>query len=138
MISNIVKLKTVNKTDYEFLYDLLKNRNPRANISHKKLPSFSEHIKFIESKPYSKWYIILTNNEKIGSIYLSKNDEIGIFLKSTIQKKGIGKEALKLIIKKNPRAHYLANISPQNKTSMKFFKNQKFKLIQYTYELNNS
>ena len=59
MISNIVKLKTVNKTDYEFLYDLLKNRNPRANISHKKLPSFAKHIKFIESRPYSKWYIIL-------------------------------------------------------------------------------
>ncbi len=135
-MSNKIKLKIVNKTDHKFLYELLENRDPQANISHKKLPTFSEHIEFVKSKPYSKWYIILQNDKRIGSIYLSKNDEIGIFLNN--KRKGIGKEALKLIIQKNPRNRYLANISPKNKKSIKFFKNQKFKLIQYTYELTKS
>jgi hypothetical protein len=135
-MSNKIKLKIVNKTDHKFLYELLENRDPLVNISHKKLPTFSEHIKFVKSKPYSKWYIILQNDKRIGSIYLSKNDEIGIFLNN--KRKGIGKEALELIIQKNPRNRYLANISPKNKKSIKFFKNQKFKLIQYTYELTKS
>ena len=46
----------------------------------KKMPTFPQHKKFVLSKPYSKWYVIYQNSIKIGSIYLSKEDEIGIFL----------------------------------------------------------
>ena len=77
----MITLKIVTNADIEFLFDLLKKRDPISNISHKKMPSYSQHIKFIKSKPYSKWYIILKENEKIGSIYLSKNNEIGLIRK---------------------------------------------------------
>ena len=43
------------------------------------MPTYAQHIKFIESKPYSKWYII-NFNQKIGSAYLSKQNEVGIFI----------------------------------------------------------
>jgi len=99
------------------------------------MPTYDEHVRFVDSKPYSKWYVILLGNQKIGSIYLSKQDEIGIFLKHTIRGLGIGKIALSLLIAKNPRDHYLANINPKNKKSIQFFKKQNFKLIQHTYEL---
>jgi RimJ/RimL family protein N-acetyltransferase len=130
-----IGLKTVKKDDWEFLYDLLKERQSFMNISHKKMPTFIEHIKFVESKPYSKWYIIIYESDKIGSIYLSKQDEIGIFLKKKNQAKGIGSNAIKQIMTLNPRVRYLANINPKNKKSIEFFKKKEFKLIQHTYEL---
>ena len=137
MEQNKISLKLVNHTDHEFLYDLLKNRNPNFNISHKKMPLFKEHVKFVNSKPYSKLYIIMRNKEKLGSIYLSKQNEIGIFLKEDIQGKRIGTTALKLLMIKNPKKRFLANINPKNKKSIKYFKKNGFKLIQYTFELEN-
>ena len=130
-----IKLRVVNKSDYRFLYNLLLERESIVNISHTKMPTFVEHVKFVRKKPYAKWYIIFENKKKAGSVYLSKQDEIGIFLKKEFQKKRIARKAIKLVMKKNPRSRYIANVSPKNKVSKKFFKNIGFKLIQYTYEL---
>ncbi|MCV0366645.1 GNAT family N-acetyltransferase [Nitrosopumilus sp.] len=130
-----VKLKSVKKSDCEFLYDLLKERDPRANISHKKMPSFTQHVKFVMSKPYSKWYIIEAFQNPVGSVYLTKDNEIGIFVKKDFHSKGIASAAINLLMEKHPRSRYLANINPKNKKSIQFFKNQKFNLIQHTYEL---
>ena len=130
-----ISIRSVKKSDSNFLYELLKQRDPRANISHKRMPSFKQHESFIQSKPYSKWYIIQSSNDDIGSIYLSKNNEIGIFLIKKNQSEGIGFNALKLLMEKNPKIRYLANINPKNKKSIKFFKKNGFKLIQHTYEL---
>ena len=132
---SLISLRTVRDSDGEFLFELLKERDPRANISHKKMPSYDEHIKFIKSKPYTRWYIILKSKERVGSIYLSKNDEIGIFLSKEYQKKNIGNTALVELIRKNPRKRYLANVNPKNKKSSTFFKKNNFKLIQHTYEM---
>jgi len=51
------------------------------------------------------------------------------------QREGIATKALELIINKNPRSKYLANVNPKNLRSAKFFKKNNFKLIQHTYEL---
>ena len=131
----LVSLREVESSDHRFLYDLLKERDPKANISHKKMPSFSEHVKFVSSKPYSKWYIIEKGSKKMGSIYLSKNDEIGIFIKKSFHRLRIGKMAVDQLIEKNPRNRYLANVNPKNTRSLEFFKNNSFNLIQYTFEL---
>ena len=133
-IQSSISLKSVTNSDVKFLFDLLKERNPRVNISHKKMPTYNQHRKFIKSKPYSKWYIILKSKQKIGSIYLSKNDEIGIFLSKKFQGKNVGNFALNKLMKKNPRKRFLANVSPKNKKSIEFFKKNGFKLIQYTFE----
>jgi RimJ/RimL family protein N-acetyltransferase len=113
----------------------LKERNPTANISHKKMPTYAEHVKFVMSRPYSKWYIIIHKNKKVGTIYLTKQNEIGIFIKNKMQDKRIGQRTLELLMEKNPRKRYLANVSPKNKKSIRFFTGNAFKLIQYTYEL---
>jgi len=129
-----VRLKRIMKSDCPFLYEILEERNKRINISHKMMPTYRKHVKFVMSKPYSKWYIIYYNDKKIGSIYLSKQNEIGIFLKKGMNGKGIGTKALKLLMVKNPRKRYLANINPRNKKSIEFFKKHNFELVQYTYE----
>ena len=130
-----LKLRIVKKSDSNFLYNLLKERDSRVNISHKKMPNIKQHEKFILSKLYSKWYVIQDFEEDIGSIYLTKDNEIGIFLIKKIHGKGVGFSALQLLIEKNPRSRYLANVNPKNKKSIQFFKTNGFKLIQHTYEL---
>lgn len=133
-IKKTIRIRPVKKSDCLFLYDLLKERDHRVNISHKKMPTFEQHEKFVNSKPYFKWYII-ESSEDVGSIYLTKDNEIGIFLKKSTQGKGIGEKALKIVMMKHPNYKYLANINPKNKKSIQFFKNNGFKLIQHTYEL---
>ena len=133
----LVKLKTVSKSDYRFLYNLLMERDARANISHKKMPTYNQHVAFVSAKPYSKWYVILYDTNKAGSIYLTSQNEIGIFIKKSFQSKQLGNIALRKMIQKNPKKRYLANVSPKNKNSINFFKKNKFRLIQYTFELNN-
>ena len=130
-----IKLKSIAKSDHRFLYQHLKERNPTANISHKKMPTYAEHVKFVMSRPYSKWYIIIHKNKKVGTIYLTKQNEIGIFIKNKMQDKLIGQKTLEILMEKNPRKRYLANVSPKNKKSIRFFTRNGFKLIQYTYEL---
>ena len=135
-MSEKINFLIIEETDYKFLYELLLQRKKIVNISHKKMPTYEEHVKFIESEPYSKWYIIQIDDKKIGSIYLTKENEIGIFLKEDIQRRGIGSNALNELININPGLRYLANINPKNDKSIEFFKKSGFKLIQYTYELN--
>ena len=113
-------------------------RDLRQNISHKKMPTYNQHVSFVSSKPYSKWYVILYGMNKVGSIYLTSQNEIGIFIKKSIQNRQIGDTELREIIKKNPKKRYLANVNPKNKKSIQFFKNHGFKLIQYTFELNKN
>ena len=131
-----IKLKRVSKSDYRFLYDLLMERDLRQNISHKKMPTYNQHVSFVSSKPYSKWYVILYGANKIGSVYLTSQNEIGIFIKKSFQNKKIGNIVLCKLIQKNPKKRYLANVNPKNTKSIKFFKDNGFKLIQYTFELS--
>ena len=134
----VSELIPVSKSDFRFLYDLLKERTSSTNISHKKMPTYKEHVKFVNSKPYAKWYVIHFQNKKVGTIYLTKRDEIGIFLKKSFHGKNIGFLSMETLIKKHPRERYLANVNPKNKKSVNFFKKNSFKLVQYTYELESS
>jgi len=128
--------KRVTDKDLKFLYNLLLERKSNVNISHQQVPTYTQHKRFVSSKPYSFWYIIMNENNKLGSIYLSKINEIGIFLKQEYQNSGIGKSAIDILIKKHPRKRFLANINPKNTKSKKFFKKLGFELIQHTYELS--
>ena len=134
-INSNMKLKLVTENDALFLYDLLKSRDSLANISHKKMPSYDEHVNFILSNPYTIWYIIEYEGKKIGSVYLSKQDEIGISLVDNLLYNKIGKSVIKLLIKNNPRKRYLAKVSPQNKKLQNFFVNNGFTGLEYTYEM---
>ena len=133
-----VKLKQVTKNDALFLYELLKNKDPNANISHKKMPSYDEHVEFVMSKPYTNWYVIEYDKKNVGAIYLSKQDEIGISVKRDYKYDQIAKPALKLLIKLNPRKRYLANVSPKDVRSQEFFLKNGFNGFEYVYEIKNN
>ena len=128
-----IELKPVNEQDIDFLYELLKERETKVNISHKELPPFSEHEQFVKSSPYPYWDIILLNNERIGNIYLTNRDELGIFISKDFQSQGAGSIALQKFMKKVGKKRYLANINPTNYKSIQFFGKHGFTHIQNTY-----
>ena len=130
-----VKLKQVTKNDMLFLYELLKNRDRNANISHKKMPSYDEHVEFVMSKPYTNWYIIECDKKNVGSIYLSKRDEIGISINNDYEYEQIAKTVLKLLMKLNPRKRYLAHVNPKDVRTQEFLLKNGFAGLEYVYEM---
>ncbi len=127
------------KGSAHILYALLKERERRVNISHRRMPSMPEHLCFFRSAPYKTWDLILKENIPVGSVYFSKQNEIGIFIFKKYRGLGYGKKAVQLLIKKHLReGRFLANVSPKNSHSIRFFKEFGFKHIQNTYELRKS
>ena len=126
-------LKPVTIDDAKFLFDLLKQREGIVNISHKSLPTWEEHVEFIKNNTYQSWDIIWVDNVRIGNIYLTDRDEIGIFLDKKSQSNGYGSIAINEFMKKNGKKRYLANINPTNYKSIQFFGKNGFIHIQNTY-----
>ena len=133
-----IELKTTRKSDIDFLYEILSERSSIENISHKEMPSYRKHVKFVLSKPYKKWYIIYYKKQKFGSIYLTNLNEIGIHFKKVPISDSLITKSIELLINKNPGKRFLINVSPNNKKFIKIIKNKRLKLIQHTYELQFS
>jgi RimJ/RimL family protein N-acetyltransferase len=130
------ELRIVDISDSEFLYCLLKDRPVEVNISHKSMPSFEQHQKFVRNWPqqYEAWYIVLDWGVPIGSVYLTHKREVGLFILASHQSKGLGTKALAKLIYDHPKNSYLANISPNNSRSMAFFQRHLFVPIKNTLE----
>jgi len=73
-----------------FLYDLLDDA-----------PTFEEHRKFVESRPYKFWYLIVDNGMPVGSIALPKTGEVKVSLKDGVSIE-LSDAALKLLMDKHP------------------------------------
>ena len=126
-------LKAITLEDAEFLYELLKLSEVRINISHNSLLTCEEHLDYIKNHSYKSWDVIWVENNKVGNIYLTQRDEIGIFLDKKFQGRGYGSQALKQFMKKNGKKRYLVNINPTNYKSIQFFGKHGFIHIQNTY-----
>tara|TARA_B100001758_G_C17924425_1_gene360233 strand:- start:115 stop:516 length:402 start_codon:yes stop_codon:yes gene_type:complete len=128
-----MELKSVSQDDAEYLYELLKQREGSVNISHRSTPEWQTHVEYIENNSYQSWDIILVDGVKVGNIYLTERDEIGIFIDKKYQSKGYGSIAIEKFMKKNGKKRYLANINPTNYKSIQFFGKHGFLHIQNTY-----
>ncbi|HEX6992361.1 MAG TPA: GNAT family N-acetyltransferase [Gemmatimonadales bacterium] len=131
----------------EFLYELCKEREQenKVNISFR-LPSWEQHVAFIERRPYRYWYILQLEglDAWIGYISATTHNEIGIVLLRQYRGKGFGSEAVRGFTDKfkplpeiasvRP-GRWLANIHPENAPSQRMFTKLGFTLKQQTYEL---
>ena len=130
----------IDQADVDFLYVLLAERPPEANISHREMPTPEQHRQFVHRKPYACWYIIgLQDGDGrqgpgAGAIYLTQHREIGIFVLKAHQRRGIASAALEQLRKMHP-GPILANVAPLNDTSHQFFRTHGGRVIQTTYEL---
>lgn len=76
----LIKIKPTS-SQIKILYNLLKRR-PK-NISHKKMPNFSDHTKFVKNNPYRAWWILQDNNNKdiiLGLAYVNYDNSVGLHL----------------------------------------------------------
>lgn len=119
-----------------FLYQMLRERDPRYNISHEKMPPFTAHDEFVKSMPYEGWYLIEHNGEMIGNIYLTERNEIGIFIKGSHQHKGLGKWAIQELMQKHGPRKYYANVNMENRDGAEFFERLGFKPLAWTYSFD--
>ena len=122
------------------LWDLLAQRSPEQNISHKEMPSWDDHVSFVRNHPYAFWALIETASGIVGAIYLSKpggpsvpGNEIGIDIFSWAQGQGHGTEAVKLLMEMHGPLRFIANTAPGNEASQALFKSLGFRLVQFTY-----
>lgn len=132
----------------QILYELLRERSaeddPFVNISHRRLPTLMEHVRFFHSKPYRLWALIEVESRYVGYMSITKRNEIGIVLFMAERGKGYGRQALQLLLAQHQplpaipserSGHFLANINPLNARSIRLFGGLGFKLLQHTYQL---
>jgi hypothetical protein len=125
-----------NVADHElYLYDLLRERTPEQSISHERMPSYAEHCEFVRSRPYVVWCFIEDDaGERRGTVYLTRNNEIGVFVFARYHGMGTGIWAVREINRLFPDDKF-ANVNPGNRTSRCFFEKLGGKLIQVTYKM---
>ena len=119
------------------LYSLLQERTPDQAISHRRMPDWNEHLAFIQSKPYAHWYLLQVKDEYVGSAYLTRANEIGIFVFRRYVGKRYGWQGVRLLMAKHP-GELLANVNPHNEPSIRMFEKLGFTHIQNTYELRKT
>lgn len=130
----------------DFLYSLLAERPAESNISHREMPTIEQHRQFVHRRPYRAWLLIENEEgERVGSLYLTDRNEVGIFIKQEHQRKGYAEGAiLEMLEQFEPLpavpsvrpGKFQAHVSPRNEPSRALFgKKLGGKLIQETYEL---
>ncbi len=115
-----------------YLYALLLERDPEANISHKAMPTVDDHLAFVRSNPYADWCLIWEQHI-VGATYLTHADEVGIFIFKHSQGRGLGSAAVRMMMSRHP-GRVLANVAPTNERSRRMFEKLGFTLIQHTLE----
>jgi hypothetical protein len=140
----VPKLVRIKKNDVHIkaLYDILKNR--KFNISNQNLPTFSEHKLFVLNNPYRAWYLIEVNKLFVGTMYLLKNNCIGIYVEE--QNKYLIEKIIGWVLEnKKPlpeiksvrTSDFHINIAPNNKIISSVLRKMGATPIQLTYSLKN-
>lgn len=138
-----------NERDARILYELLAERPSWASISHKEMPAWEEHVRFVSDHipvglevgelrhihSYADWCLIVVDNGTVGAVYLTHQNEIGISIFDRYWGKGYATEAVKMIMQKHGPGRYLANVAPNNAPSHSLFRRLGGRVIQSTYEL---
>jgi len=124
------------KGSIEFLYSVLAERKVSESISHKRHPSFKEHYAFVQSQPYLGWYIIIDNVDWLGTCYITKYREVGIWLMPEAKGKGAGKAAMKQLLAMYP-GRVFTNTSIYNEGAKAFYEKCGFRHCANMLEFDN-
>lgn len=134
----------------DVLYQLLAERTPQQAISHKVMPTHEEHRQFVMSAPYLSWMLLqielhdiidptarqnLRGDSYAGALYVSKREDLGIFIFKRWRRHGFGRHALEWARATFRDRQLYANINPENAASIAFFERHGASHIQNTYRL---
>lgn len=123
----------VDDRHYDFLYELLKERPKNACISHKKMPTFEQHKRFVDSFPYKEWYVIRDGGDMVGSVYLTHKNEFGMFILKTFGGRGIARKTFDWMERRHKGDTLYSNVNPKNKRIKRLLESIGCKVIQETY-----
>lgn len=133
----LVDIYTDETVSAVLLWQLMAEREPDQNISHKGMPTVEQHAQFMQSHPYLAWYAVVVDGRAVGAVYLSKFREIGIAILKAHRGHGHGKRAVQMLIERHP-GKFLANINPRNSTSARLFHQLGFEHAQNTFVLEDA
>lgn len=155
----LISVDPDNEAHLRALHQLLLERPCYANISHNEMPTWEEHCRFVRAmapvplidvrKPetmrwpslgahlsYEAWELISADDKIVGSVYLTKRDEIGVHIFQEFWCLGFGYDACFELIQKHGKRRYLWNVNPKNEASIALARKLGFSgPIQHTYEL---
>ena len=102
------------------LFHQLKQR--AHSISHRTIPAYEDHYKFVNNNPYRAWFIIKVTNQVIGNIYVHFDNSIGLNCNTSITELQIKSTLKKLYLKLRPLkakpsvrfGGYFLNVSSSN------------------------
>lgn len=128
--------------DYnQILYEMLMERDVQLGISHKGMPTWYEHKKFVASLPYKDWCFIRKMAAGyapviLGAVYITDDWEIGIQILKDHQRQGYASWAIReMMARHNHMQPFRANINPRNAASIALFRKLGFKDLQLTLQL---
>ena len=132
-------LKSVERKDWDFIYDLRTDQNYQNNFYHKNSFSLEEHYSYLskqeQSSDFFHWMIV-SDNQNIGYIRILNND-ISIIVSKQYQNKGIGSQALDLVEKEAKELginKLVGRVMLDNTSSKKIFEKNGYKIIMYWLE----
>ena len=124
-------LRKPTEKDHSFIYNLIKFfLKTDLSVTTLTLLPFDEFFK----KNIKRYIISNDQNILVGFVQILENNEIGYFLDTEFRNKGIGTEAVSLLMKLNPRDRYFATINNKNDPSKKLIKNLGFSPKATIYE----
>lgn len=144
----LIPVDPSNETHLKVLYDLLAERTPEQSISHKRMPTWEEHVAHVvaftsraSEAAHFDWCLIEVDalSRPEGAVYLTALNEIGIGILHGRQGYGYGPRAICLMMEKHGLRKAFANVNPANARSIAMFEKRfNAKLIQFTYEIEVS
>ena len=99
------------------------------SVTFLKMPSFEE---FFKNK--IERFVITDGIQLYGFVQILENNEIGYFLDEKFRLRGLGSEAVELLMKFMPRKRYFATINDKNEPSKKLVTKLGFKPKATIYE----
>ena len=119
------------------LYRLLEEREKESFISHEKMPTREEHLKFVQNHPFRLWYLVYHSQwGYIGALECSQNNEIGVAILKEFRNHGFGRQALFMFLRSHEplpaipavrNGKWLVNVSHKNTRGRIFFMKNGFK-----------
>ena len=123
-------LRSAVEDDRKFIYNLITEfLTMNLSVTFLKMPSFDE---FFKNK--IERFIISDGTQSYGFVQILDNNEVGYFLDEQFRSKGLGTEAVELLMKFVPRKRYFATINDKNEPSKKLITKLGFKPKATIYE----
>lgn len=132
---------THNEEHLIYLYESLINRE--FNVSNIKIPSFDEHKNFVLNHPYRVWVIIQISQKSVGTIYIQRDNTIGLHVDKNCSKfipkilKEIFQKWSPLPAIKSVRSNkFLINVASKDYSTARTLEKFGAKKIQTTYRFD--